>query len=139
MAVTFRVFPARGVVFVRYSGFVGLAESAAAFDAYAMHPDFRPGQKQLVDLSGITGWERDYVTFLAMQAHKAGVLLADNVQTLMVFHAPTPVAREFAQTVLRSWEPSGAVIPMMQETEAEALRLLDQPETRFEDLLQKAT
>lgn len=138
MPVSFRILPERGLVFVRYTGFALLDESNEVFGQYAAHPDFRPGQKQLVDLSGVTGVETDYVKLFALQAKKADVFLGTGAQTLLVYFAPTPIAMDLAESVIRSWEPSGAVIPLIQEDEQEALKLLGQPERSFEDLLQDA-
>ncbi|WP_071675329.1 hypothetical protein [Nioella nitratireducens] len=138
MPVSFRIFPKRGLVLVRYWGRVTLEESARAFGCYASDPEFRPGQDQLVDLSGVTAFEKDYLRFMAMQAEKAEILLASGARTLLVFYAPSAVSREIAETTMRSWEPSDKLVPMMQEDEADALALLGQRETRIEDLLQTA-
>lgn len=43
-----------------------------------------------------------------------------------------------AEAVIKSWEPSGAVIPLVQQDEAETLQLLGQPERSFDALLQAA-
>jgi hypothetical protein len=138
MPVSFRILPERGLVFVRYTGFAVLDESSQVFGQYAAHPDFQPGQKQLVDLSGVTGMERDYVKLFALQARKADAFLGTGAQTLLVYFAPTPIAMDLAEAIIRSWEPSGAVIPLIQEDESDALKLLGQPERSFEELLQGA-
>ena len=138
MPVSFRIFPDRGLVFVTYEGFALLDDSFRAFGAYAAHRHFRPGQKQLVDLSGVTGIETDYVKLFALQARKADVFLGTGAQTLLVYYAPTPVSFAMAESVLRSWEPSGAVIPLVQQDEAEALEILGQPERSFDEFLQAA-
>jgi hypothetical protein len=138
MPVSFKIFRDRGLVYVKYEGFALLDESARTFAAYAAHPEFRPGQKQLVDLAGVTGIEKDYVKLFALQARKADVFLGSGAQTLLVYYAPTPVSFAMAESVLRSWEPSGAVIPLVQQDEAEALEILGQPERSFEELLQAA-
>ena len=139
MAISFRIFPAKGLVYVRYSGFATLDEGFAAFGQYAHHPDFRPGQKQLVDLAEITGMEKDYVKLFALQAKKAEIFMGSGgAQTLIVYHAPTPLSYALAQQVLKSWEPTTAVIPLVQEDEAGALEILGQPERSFHELLQGA-
>lgn len=138
MPVSFKILPERGLVYVRYTGFAGLDESFEVVGQYARHPDFRPGQKQLVDLSGVTGVEQDYLKFFALQARKADIFLGGAAQTLLVYYAPTPISMNLAEAVIRSWEPSGAVIPLIQEDEAEALQLLGQPERSFAELLQAA-
>ena len=138
MPVTFKIFRERGLVFVKYEGFAHLYESFQAFGAYAAHPDFRPGQKQLVDLSGVTGVEKDYVKLFALQARKADVFLGSGAQTLLVYYAPTKLSAGLAESVLKSWEPSGAVIPLVQSDQAEALQILGQPERSFDEFLEAA-
>jgi hypothetical protein len=138
MPVSFKIFRDRGLVYVKYEGFALLDESARTFAAYAAHPEFRPGQKQLVDLAGVTGIEKDYVKLFALQARKADVFLGTGVQTLLVYYAPTEISLNMAEAVIKSWEPSGAVIPLVQEDEAETLQLLGQPERSFDALLQAA-
>ncbi|MFO7920820.1 hypothetical protein DZD18_00385 [Rhodobacteraceae bacterium W635] len=138
MPVDVTILRQRGLVYIRYSGFARLDDTIAALDAYGAHPDFRPGQKQLVDMSRVTGMERDYVKFMKIQARKAEIFLAAEVQTLLVCYAPNRLAVEMAEVMVRSWEPSGAVIPMIQPDEAAALHILGQPEDTFEALLQGA-
>ena len=75
MSIDVTILRARGLVYIRYSGFAWLDDTIAALDAYGNHPDFRPGHKQLVDMARVTGIERDYVKFMKLQAKKAEVFL----------------------------------------------------------------
>ena len=138
MSVSFRIFPDRGLVFVRYDGFARLAGTLAAFAEYARHPDCHPGQKQLVDLSGITGYEADFTKLMEVQANKADVFAAEGVETLMVYFAPGQELRDLAQLVMRSWEPFDSVVALIQDDEAQALELLGQPERSFDALWELA-
>lgn len=138
MPVSFRIFPERGLVLVRYAGFARLQETLEAFGRYAAHPDCRPGQKQLVDLSGVTGFEPDFAKLMEIQAHKADVFAAEGVETLMVYLAPDKASKEIAQLALRSWEPFDFVIALVQEDEAQALELLGQPERSLDELWARA-
>lgn len=139
MPVDVTIFRERGLVYVCYTGFARLDETIAALNAYAAHPDFRPGQKQLVDMRDVTGIERDYVKFMKVQARKADIFMGGDCQTLLVCYAPTKIASEMAELMVRSWEPSGAVIPMVQADEAQALHILGQPERSVSELLQAAS
>lgn len=134
MSVSFRIFPDRGLVFVRYSGVLRLEETVAAFAEYAQHPDCHPGQKQLVDLSGVTGFEPDFVKLMEVQAHKSEVFGSEGTETLMVYVAPHKLGKQLARLVLRSWEPFDSVVALVQEDEAHALELLGQPERQLDDL-----
>ena len=138
MSVAFHIFPERGLVFVRYTGFARLSDTLAAFGRYAAHPDSRPGQKQLVDLSGITGYELDFTKLMEIQARKADVFAAEGAETLMVYVAPSKETQELAQLVLRSWEPFDSVVALIQEDEAQALELLGQPERSLDALWARA-
>ncbi|GHG87550.1 hypothetical protein [Pseudodonghicola xiamenensis] len=138
MSLSFRLFPNRGLVYVRYEGFARLDDTLQAFARYAADPRTRPGQKQLVDLAAVTGYEQDFTKLMQIQAQKADVFAANGVQTLMVYYAPTPLARDFANLALRSWNSFDVVVALIQNDEAQSLELLGQPERSFSDLLQNA-
>lgn len=135
MSVSFQILASRGLVYVRYSGFARLDDTFVAFGQYMRHPDFRPGQKQLVDLSGVTGFERDYARLFAMQSIKADAFLNGDAQTLIVYYAPGEEAQRLCQLVARSWEPVASVVALVQQHEDEALALLGQAETSIAELL----
>ncbi len=134
MSVSFRILPDRGLVFVRYAGVLRLQETIAAFAEYARHPDCHPGQKQLVDLSDVTGFEPDFVKLMEVQAQKSEVFGNEGAETLMVYVAPHKLGKQLAQLVMRSWEPFDSVVALVQEDEAHALELLGQPERRLDEL-----
>ncbi|WP_420012026.1 hypothetical protein [Tateyamaria sp.] len=59
MPVSFNILAERGLVVVRYDGFAAISDTLGASKAYVAHPDYAPGQKQLVDLSSILGVTED--------------------------------------------------------------------------------
>ncbi len=134
MPLSFRIFPDRGLVVVRYEGKAGVDETMRVFAEYATHPDFAPGQKQLVDLTALTSYEKDYVRIMEMQAQKADHLNAPGTQSLVVYLAPTPAAQEMTTLIMRSWEDVDAIVPVIQHSEAEALAILGQPENSLDAL-----
>jgi hypothetical protein len=136
MPVHFHIFPERGLVVVRYSGFASINDTLAATKAYLAHPDYSAGQKQLVDMTQITGYEKDYVRFMNMQAAKAGRLATAGVQSLVVYIANTPESLDVSAMFIRSWIDVDAVVPMLQHTEADALTILGQPEDTIDVLLE---
>ena len=138
MPVSFRIFPVRGLVLVRYSGFALIEETMSATAAYVGHADYAPGQKQLIDMTGITGYEKDYVRFMNMQASKAERFTTSGVQTMVAYVAPTPVSQEIAGLFLRSWDDVGAVVPTVQHSQAKALAILGQPERSLVELFAAA-
>ncbi|MEL6565583.1 MAG: hypothetical protein AAGK30_03635 [Pseudomonadota bacterium] len=138
MPLDYRILTNRGLVVAWYSGFAKIEETLAAGEAYVADPNYAPGQKQLIDMSALTGYEKDYVRFMAMQAGKAERFSTAGVQTLVVYIAPSPVAQEIASLFLRSWDDVPAVVPMIQPTEADALALLGQRERSVADLFARA-
>ena len=135
MTVDFCILPERGLVVVRYSGHATIDDTLAATKAYLAHSDYAAGQKQLVDLTQITGFEKDYVRFMNMQAAKAERLAGAGVQSLAVYIAPTPISQDVSAMFIRSWADVDEVVALVQHSEAEALALLGQPEKSVEALL----
>ena len=139
MPASFRILPERGLVYVQYSGFIRLADTQRLIQAYLAHPDRHPGQKQLVDLAAVTGFEQDFVGLMAVQAAKAAIFdPGGRTQTLMGYFAPSDVSFDMARHILRSWHGVSTVIATVQRHEAEALDILGQRERRLEDLLSAA-
>lgn len=135
MPVDFKIVASRGLTVVRMAGLVTIDEIQAATDAYVAHPDYKAGQKQLVDLSRITAFEKDYARFIMLQAAKAGRFTQSRTQTLCVYYAPTDTAWDLGLTFMRSWQDVDAVVPMIHRDEAESLALLGQPEKSIDGLL----
>ena len=139
MSATYRILPERGLVYVRYEGFVTMDQSVAVIGGYINDPARRPGQMQLVDLSAVTGFEFDFVRLMALQAQKAGIFLDGNdMQTLLVYYAPHDEGYEMAKLILRSWQGVPAIMATIQRHESEALDILGQPERRMDELLSAA-
>lgn len=135
MPVSFHILADRGLVVVRYSGFAAIDDTLEATKDYVAHPDYAPGQRQLVDLSAITGYEKDYARFIMMQAAKAGRFTQSGTQTLVVYSAATPIALELATLFIKSWDDVHAVVPMIQYTQSDALALLGESENSIDALL----
>jgi len=135
MPVEFKILPKRGLVVVRYSGHAAVEDTLTATKAYISHPEYSAGQKQLVDMSGITSFERNHVQFMKMQAEKAERLANSGLQSLVVYFAPTAVGQDLSAMFIRSWIDVDAVVPLVQHSEAEALALLGQQEETLDILL----
>ena len=138
MPVSYRILPARGLVYVRYEGYARLDDTFEAFARYSRDPDARPGQKQFVDLSRLTGFERDFARLMELQANKADVFHGHHAQTLVLYYAPTPISRDIARHVVRSWRDVPSVIALVQDSESEALALLGLSETSISQLVERA-
>lgn len=138
MAIDVRILPCRGLVVVRYTGTILVADTMAAFAAYMQHPDYAPGQKQLIDLTCVTGFEQDYVKIMQMQARKADAFLGAGAHVLMVYLAPARDMLGLARLVTRSWEGHDGVTCLVQQDEAAALELLGMPERSIGALMAAA-
>ena len=136
MTVNFCILPERGLVVVRYSGYAAIEDTLDATKAYVTHSDYAAGQKQLVDMTQITGYEKDYVKFMNMQAAKAERFVSSYAQSLVVYIAPTPISQGISAMFIRSWANVDAVVPLVQHSESEALALLGQPEKSIDELLE---
>ncbi|SHH13976.1 hypothetical protein [Marivita hallyeonensis] len=124
MPATFQILPSHNLVYVQYSGLMLVEDSLRAFGAYAQHPDARPGQRHLIDLSRITDMERDFAKVMQLQAAKAEDLAHNGLETMMVYFANTPVSLKAAALAKNGWSASQGVIAIVQETEAAALSSL---------------
>ena len=138
MTVSFRIFPDRGLVVVRYAGFAVLDETFKAFEEYAAHPDYSHGHKHLVDLTELTGYEKDYARIMQIQATKADHLAQYGTQSLIVYLAPTPISQELSALIVRPWEDTDAIVPVIQYNESQALAILGQSETSIQALFAAA-
>ena len=136
MSVRYRIFPEHGLVYVAYEGFALLSDTLETFRKYMQDRAFQPGQKHLVDLTDLTGYEKDYPKILALQAAKAEAFVS-HAQTLMVYYAPTRASLELARVAVQSWETLGVVVPVVQRTEADALTVLGIEGIRMKDLKQQ--
>ncbi len=135
MSVSYRIFPDRGLVYVRYQGFARVADTQAAFAAYTVDPDCRPGQKQLVDLRAVTGFERDYAKLMQLQALKAEMFAIHGSETLIVYLVSSAETREMVRIVLQAWDSFDGLVALMQTDEGDALQLLGQPERSIRALV----
>ena len=135
MPVEFTIFPKRGLVVVRYFGYVAINDTLIATETYVSHPDYVAGQKQLVNMTEVTGFEKDYVQFMSMQARLTERLVRSDLQSLVVYIAPTNISRELSALFVRSWIDVGTVVPLVQDSEADGLALLGQPEETLDVLL----
>lgn len=135
MPVSFRILKSLGLVYTRYKGFTRMSDCGEMFQSYTRHRDFELGQKQLIDLSGMTGWDKDYVQMMQIQAQKTDVFMDSRAQILIVFYAPSDLSRHAAQLGMHTWDACQSVVPIVQETQANALAILGLPYPNFDDML----
>lgn len=134
MPVHFEIFPRRGFVIARFTGHILLADCISSAKAYSEHPDYRPGQNQLVDFSGVTSYERDVVKMLEMMAILPEHLLKPGFQPLLIYIATSKLGLELANFARRSTEYTNSMTLVIVSNEAAALDILGQTERRLSDL-----
>jgi hypothetical protein len=124
MPVGFRILPRHGLCVVTFSGLVGIDETRDSVGECARHPDFRPGMRHIFDLTHVTGVERDYPAYLALQAKALENLGPSPFESLLVYLAPTRPAQEMAELIRKSWEGLDWAIVRIVSDEMQALELL---------------
>ena len=131
MPVRFRILPRHAICAVTFSGQVGIEETRASVEECTRHPDFRPGMRHVFDLTGVTGVERDYPAYLALQAKALENLGPQPQDSLLVYVAPTRPAQEMAELIRKSWEGLDWALVRIVIDPAQALDLLGLPERDF--------
>jgi len=115
-------------VYVRFTGFIHVADSAPALEAFQSDPNFRPGLRQLIDLTEVTGFDKDYLALLKVHAKKADVFRPTEVETLTVYIAPGEDALKLSRLILKSWDGVEGMVHRVVRDEAEALHILGLPQ-----------
>lgn len=128
MPIRFRLIASRNLILFDYHGHIRLTEPAEAVQAASVVAGYRPGMRHLVDVSQVTGVDRDWPALLRQQAEIAAVLVPQGPEQLVLFYAPTRPGQWMAQMARRSWEGLNIVSVRVIEDEAEALALLGLPE-----------
>jgi len=124
MSVGFHICPSHGLVYIRYTGCVRIDQSLEVLKSVWNHDHARPGQKQLIDFSEITSFERDYARLFEMQSEKAASFVAGEFETVLVYYVTSPIGTELAQISARIWEEIPGVATRIATRESEALEIL---------------
>lgn len=135
MPGTYAVFPDRGLLYIRFDGYVTLAEAEALFREYAAHPDVRSDMTRLFDLEGVTGWDVDYQRLLAIHAENAHRVTEVEGERFMVVYAPTPTSHALGQLIVAPWDGVAGMVVSVQPDQAATLAILGLREDTFDDLL----
>lgn len=136
MSISFQIIRDRGVVLARLSGQVRIEECVDAAAAYARHPETRPTQPVLIDLTAVTGYETDYVKILKAMARLPDYLWHRGTERLLVCLAPHALSRQISAAAARAILEIPEGIARIAQTEADALEILGLPERRLCDLSQ---
>jgi len=83
-----KIFPEHGLAHVRFEGVALIPESFLLIGTYLRMPEYRPGLKQLIDLTGVTALKRDFPRFAAGQARLVDVFAIPGVDMLALVSGP---------------------------------------------------
>ncbi|MCF8511861.1 MAG: hypothetical protein K9G43_10465 [Rhodobacteraceae bacterium] len=135
MSVEFRILPSRNLVLAQFFGHILLADCLASAKSYAKHPlaDFR--QNQLIDLSAVTSYERDFVKIMAAMAQLPDHIPQRGGEPMIVYYAPSRVAQEMASLVLNALSGMPGLAFSAVANEDHAMEILGQPERSLDALI----
>jgi len=134
MPVTFSIRKSLGVFCAQFYGFVLIEDCLSSLQALAAHPDFRPNLNQLIDLSEVTDYERNFVRILEFFARMPESGFAPGQEFLVVYYAPAQAGQELARIAIRSWEGvPGPVLRMVGDPD-QALAILGLSHVALQDL-----
>jgi|LauGreDrversion4_2_1035121.scaffolds.fasta_scaffold12299_2 hypothetical protein len=139
MSTNFQIIPDRGVVLVRLNGRVLMDDCLSAAEAYARHPAARPTQPLLIDLSSVTAHETDYAKILKAMARLPDYFGRGGSERLVVFIAPSPLARRISAVVVRALLSMPGGVARIAQSESDALEILGLPERRLSELVPSST
>lgn len=134
MAIHLKIVNAHDLIVMRWVGVIDDSHSADALQTYATHPDARPGQNILSDMTGITQGHFDLTKRLALQASLDRVLSTGEKPRTFVYYAPHKTAQRLASQYARLWDATPLIKAHVVDDEAKALQLLDLPTRNIGEL-----
>ena len=129
MSTRHKIFPELNLNVTVRSGFVRSDEMVDLARIYMADPLFSPGQHQLVHLGGVTGFDRDYVTFMKQQALICSAMTRQALSIMVVMFSRPGPGRDVAMAFSRSWEDLSQIVVRQSDSLAEAASMLGLPET----------
>lgn len=112
------------LIHLRFEDQLTVDDTRAALARLQEHPDFHPWLNRVLDLRGVTSWERDYSRFMALEAENSARFTDQATPPILLCIADSPLSREIANFLRRSWENLDGLIFRMTSSEAEALSIL---------------
>ena len=138
MPVSIDVFQEPSLIYLVSTGVITDADSSVAFETYATHPNARPGQNILNDLSALKESRIEYAKRMRLQSVMEPILSMGGERRRYVMFAPNERAKALAENYMTFWQPVPQMDLMIAGFEAEALDLLDLEYSSFDALRAKA-
>lgn len=124
MPVNFKIYADHSFVMASFHGHVSFDDFVSSAQTYAADPTYRNEQNILIDLSGYLGTERDIVGMMQVIADVFDHLKVGQSDRLFVCVAPTPLARELAQTIVNSVTAIPGYVTRITDTHLAAFEIL---------------
>jgi len=137
MPASTTIYPEWNLVLVRYSDYLLTIETAQNFEKYLNHRDFRINQRRLFDLNRVTGAQMDLVKMRELQKYRMQKIAPSGDPVRLVLFAQTDFGCTFARLIAKTWEPSGAEVSIVEDSEASALAELEIPLDDFATMVQQ--
>ncbi|CUH65555.1 hypothetical protein TL5118_01357 [Thalassovita autumnalis] len=137
MPASTTIYPEWNLVLVRYSDYLLTIETAQNFEKYLNHRDFRINQRGLFDLNRVTGAQMDLVKMRELQKYRMQKIAPSGDPVRLVLFAQTDFGCTFARLIAKTWEPSGAEVSIVEDSEASALAELEIPLDDFATMVQQ--
>lgn len=134
MAIDIRVFPEKGLVYVRYSGVARLDETMQAFSGFMADPRARHIHRHLVDMQDMRAAAFDFPALMRIQAKKAEHFLHGDTDTLIAYFAPSRDALKLANMAQRSWDGVSGLVSRTFDDEAATMAFLGLPLKTLSDM-----
>lgn len=131
MPANFQLFEKYGLAYVKFWDHVSMEEVAACAERFANEPGSDAAYRHLVDFSGVTSYDSNYVKIIEMQAKLADVFDGDANQWIFAYYAPKKVGREMANYGIRAWDNVEKVVIRMTMTESDTFDVLGLGDVSF--------
>lgn len=137
MPASTTIYSEWNLALVRYSDYLLTIETAQNFEKYLNHRDFRINQRCLFDLNRVTGAQMDLVKMRELQKYRMQKIAPSGDPVRLVLFAQTDFGCTFARLIAKTWEPSGAEVSIVEDSEASALAELEIPLDDFATMVQQ--
>ncbi|WP_204114125.1 hypothetical protein [Shimia biformata] len=103
------------------------------------NPAFQAGLSQILDLTDVTEFERDFAKIMSLQATQVEALTGADAPAYFIFIAPNELTQAMANSALKSWREIDAVVPLVLNSLQDACDVLGLDISELADVPQKVT
>lgn len=137
MPIRYQILPHLHLTYIRYQGVIDADQIVTSARGYVADPDFRPGRKELADLSQVAEFDMSYRTLSAMVYRLGRLHVEHGPPHMKVVLAVSDLAYGIGRMVEHIMDAGNGPAVHLARSEAEALQLLRFPETSLAALLDR--